>query len=430
VTDSILYRGQEGQSYALYLPTSYSPDKKYPCIYFFDAHARGALPVYTYKALAEQYGFVLIGSNISKNGMSRTETNEVVNKLMADAGSRIHIDTERVYLSGFSGGSRVASTRAMSNDGITGVIGCGAGFPAIELQWTNKFDYFGMAGMHDFNLGEMEQWDALLGQNDRAHQLLVSAGTHGWPVAADFQFALLWMQVMAMKEQKQAKDDKIVIALKQVYEQYVREAATKGDILKEGSLLEGMLRVLGGLADVSPYEKQLSVLRESDGYKQAMERNDLLQNEERQKEQEISGEFAARDGAYWAGKISEFNKNIRSKPRLESQMNGRLLAYLGLVAYMNSSAALKNGDFAKAAGYLKVFRLADPGNPDGNYLEAEYQMQKGDKEQAMASLKEAVSKGYNDVEQLMTDPMFNNLAHDTTFDELVRMAAANNRVGQ
>src|ERR1700761_3443893 len=68
VTDSIICKNQSSQNYALYLPSYYSADRKFPCIYFFDAHARGALPLRSYKDLAEKYGLVLIGSNISKNG--------------------------------------------------------------------------------------------------------------------------------------------------------------------------------------------------------------------------------------------------------------------------------------------------------------------------------------------------------------------------
>ena len=83
---------------------SNSPEKKFPCIYFFDAHARGSLPVRTYKDLAEKYGFVLIGSNISKNGTEWQVTNDGVKVLMEDTRSRINIDPKRIYTSGFSGG--------------------------------------------------------------------------------------------------------------------------------------------------------------------------------------------------------------------------------------------------------------------------------------------------------------------------------------
>src|ERR1043165_9117236 len=56
------------QSYALYLPAAYTPARKYPVLYFFDPGARGAVPVERFKEAAEKYGYILVGSNNSRNG--------------------------------------------------------------------------------------------------------------------------------------------------------------------------------------------------------------------------------------------------------------------------------------------------------------------------------------------------------------------------
>ncbi len=42
------------QTYALYLPSKYSADRKWPILYAFDAGARGSLPVQLFKAGAEK----------------------------------------------------------------------------------------------------------------------------------------------------------------------------------------------------------------------------------------------------------------------------------------------------------------------------------------------------------------------------------------
>src|SRR3569623_1264840 len=47
ILDSLACKNAGDQTYALYLPSSYSSNKSYPCIYFFDAHGRGMLPVNT-----------------------------------------------------------------------------------------------------------------------------------------------------------------------------------------------------------------------------------------------------------------------------------------------------------------------------------------------------------------------------------------------
>jgi dienelactone hydrolase len=377
--------------------------------------------------LADQYGFVLVGSNISKNGMPWEQTMDIANTMMNDAAARVSIDPKRVYTAGFSGGSRVACAFAMSNGGIAGVIGCGAGFPGIQPQWQNSFDYFGIAGTHDFNMNEMVQWDQTLAQNGHTHQLLLSEGTHGWPSPHNMAFAMQWMQVAAMKEQKQAKDEAIIAALKKSYEQELAFTKAKGDVIKEGMLLDGMIKVLEGSMDISSYKEQMTDLLRSDKYKQAVAGQNKLQQAEQQEEQGISTQFATESKEYWDKKIAELNNNIRSKPLLESQMNGRMLAYLGLVAYMNAGAALKSGDLAKADTYIKIFRKSDPKNSDGAYLNAQYDMQKGNKQQALSSLKEAVNMGYSDVNQLLTEPVFSSLANDDAFKTVVTRTAENNR---
>src|ERR1700742_419808 len=54
-------------SYALYLPSGYSPAKRWPLLMAFDAFARGDQPVKIFQEAAEKYGFIVVGSNNSRN---------------------------------------------------------------------------------------------------------------------------------------------------------------------------------------------------------------------------------------------------------------------------------------------------------------------------------------------------------------------------
>ena len=270
VLDGVICKSSNMNSYALYLPSYYSPDKKFPCIFFFDSHARGALPIKNYRDIAEKYGFILVGSNVSKNGTQWPVTNEGVKVLMEDARARINIDPKRIYTCGFSGGSRVASSVAILDGGIAGVIGCAVGFPSVENPFQNKFDYFGMVGNFDFNLSDMEMLDEALGQNGFAHQLLTFNGKHEWPPVSDFETGVLWMQAHAMKENLQVKNDTLITALKNDYAKRIAAARTSGDLIKEYELSDGIVNVLDGLTDISSYKKQLADLVTGTAYKKAV----------------------------------------------------------------------------------------------------------------------------------------------------------------
>src|SRR6266404_2597304 len=67
VIDSVICKADPAQSYALYIPSKGNATAL-PVIYFFDPHGSGALPLNKYRSLAEAYGFILAGSNNSKNG--------------------------------------------------------------------------------------------------------------------------------------------------------------------------------------------------------------------------------------------------------------------------------------------------------------------------------------------------------------------------
>ena len=94
------------ESYAPYLPSGYSPDRPAPILYGFDPRARGRVPVERFQAAAERYGWIVVGSNASRNGIA---VGDIIGRLWGDTHARIAIDPRRVYTTGFSGGARVAS---------------------------------------------------------------------------------------------------------------------------------------------------------------------------------------------------------------------------------------------------------------------------------------------------------------------------------
>src|SRR5262249_24057198 len=83
------------QSYAVYLPSSYTAAKRWPIIYFFDPAGRGRHPLELYKEIGETYGFVLAGSNNSRNFSS--DQSKAVSSIWADTHMRLALDERRSY---------------------------------------------------------------------------------------------------------------------------------------------------------------------------------------------------------------------------------------------------------------------------------------------------------------------------------------------
>ncbi len=421
VIDSIACRVNNSNNYALYLPSYYTTKKKYPCVYFFDPHANGALPLRKYKMLAEKYGFIFIGSNICKNGMQWQNTDEIVRTLMEDCQNKISIDSNLIYTSGFSGGARVAGSVALFNGGIEGIIGCAAGFPdEAGKRIEYKFNYFGICGALDFNLTDLEMLDASLEQTGFNHQLIHNEGKHAWASPRDFETGLLWLQVNAMKEHKTLKKDTIIIKLKNDYIKRITDAKKNSDIIQEHDLLLGMIKVLDSLTDVIDYKKAYRNIDKDTDYKKTVKRNTYRQQTELKEQQELTKQMSINDENWWALKINYLKGNqVKATLKEDKQYNQRLLNYLGLIAYLNSNHSLNIGDLTNVIKYLKVFKLADPDNSDCSYLKAIYYAKSNNTVDAIAALNEAAKLGYSDIAQVVNIQEFLYLQNNEAFKNIL-----------
>ena len=351
-----------------------------------------------------------------------------IDAMMADSRERINIDPSRVYTAGFSGGSRVASSVAIYNGGVAGVIGCAAGFPRIEGGLNQKFAYFGLSGEYDFNLGEMQQLDEALEHNGFPHQLLTSEGIHGWAPATEFNTALLWMQVNSMKEKSSSKDDKIIEALKIDFDQRIKAAHKSNDPIKEHLLTTGLISVAGSLIEVTSFKKQDDLLIAGQAYQKALIQQTNLQKQEQTLQQELASEYSQQNENWWSQKLKTLN-NLATKPKTpeEGHMYKRVINYLGLVGYMSVTQTLNTGDVGHATTFLNIFKLADPENTDCLYLEAILEMKKGNPPLALKALETAAQKGYSEIATLITEPAFTGLKDDAAFKGILTKVRENGK---
>jgi poly(3-hydroxybutyrate) depolymerase len=126
------------QSYALYLPRNYDKSRKWPVLYAFDPGARGRIPVERFKDAAEQYGWIVVGSNNSRNASIQSSI-DAWNAIIPDTTERFSIDDGRAYATGFSGGARMALTFATQcKNCLAGVIAGAAFPPGIEPAPTTR----------------------------------------------------------------------------------------------------------------------------------------------------------------------------------------------------------------------------------------------------------------------------------------------------
>ena len=243
IVDDVKCAAEPAQSYALYLPSNYSRDRGWSVLIAFHPAARGRAMVEKYQAAAEQYGYIVAGSNTSRNGPVSVSAASV-RAMSIDLGQRFAIDADRVYLAGMSGGARVALQIALGSNNIAGVIASSAGYPDSKPRSSVPFAVFGTAGTDDFNYLEMRQLDRKL---TSPHHLVIFAGGHTLPPDAVALEAIEWMELQAMKAGRRPKDDALIERLLDTRRRRIAESSDRAATVH---LVEALAQDFKGLRDV------------------------------------------------------------------------------------------------------------------------------------------------------------------------------------
>jgi hypothetical protein len=210
VIPKVLCAAQPEQSYALYLPTYYAREKQWPVVYVFDPDAQGSRPVELMKDAAEKYGYIVAGSNNSRNGPFKPEA-MAARAMIEDTRTRFSTESNRTYFAGFSGGARFASALAQLCKCAAGVLLNSAGFapgqtPALATAPGGTFAVFATAGTTDFNYGEVVTLNAKLATLHYAHAFRGFDGPHSWAPASVMDEAFAWFRLIAMKTGREERD--------------------------------------------------------------------------------------------------------------------------------------------------------------------------------------------------------------------------------
>jgi hypothetical protein len=408
-------------TYALYIPRKIKADQKFPIVFFFDAHARGTLPVKKYEALADRYGFILVASNNSKNGMDAGTVLKISTAFFRDALQRLPADLRNVFCGGFSGGARVAVGLAMQDLGIKGVIANSAGFNPKQEPLRKGICFVGLVGNEDFNLAEMKSTQASLNEAGTVNDLLIFNGKHDWAPINDMDKAFLLLTLEGIRENRMPKNDSVVNAS---YLADEREASKmlngKTDILTKAAACQLMTVYYQGIKPVEKYKTELLKIYGSGPYKEARTKESQEGRLEQSRQEEYGKKIQEKDMAWWVEEVRRLqNEDNTSKDAVRVGENKRLMAYLSLVSFMNANGALNQDALVQAEQFLALYRLVDPSNPEWAYLLTCLRMRQNDIPHALDALRESVALGFNDVDRVRSQKEFQPVLNDEKFNEIL-----------
>jgi len=415
------------QSYALFLPPGYTPEKKWPILYAFDPLGRGSVPVQLFQDAAKEFGFILVGSNNSRNGI---ELNAIVETLWSDTHQRFAIDERRVYTSGFSGGARVASAVALNSRGtVAGVIAASGGpRPNFNTLAVNQFTFFGTAGTEDFNFPEMQQLKRKMDEAGVTNRLAIFAGGHEWPPAEICGEAISWMEVQAMKSGTRAKDDELIDKLLIAKSRTARDFEISKQPYEAYLEYESLVAEFKGLRDVNTFAAEAERLRQSKEVRAAIKSEKAEEEDQARLSEKLQTLIAKlQDESTYTETIAELKydlsdltkKSEGSKSIADRRVARRVSQSLLVQIYEEAFALKQKKNYALIPAKFELAALIRPKDPRVFYELAAAYARIGSKGRATTALGQAIERGFSDLARIEQNEDFATLRNDADFKRLV-----------
>ena len=421
IIDNITCKTAPDQSYCLYLPTNYDLKHTYPVIYAFDPHGDGHLPVTLMKNQAEKLGYILIGSNNSKNGIAQDEISYIINSMFHDSKQKLAIDTTRIYLVGFSGGARIACGIAQSFGNINGVIACSAGFPFQNSA--PGFNFIGITATRDMNYLEMKKLNDNLEKINAPCQFFVAAGKHEWPSEDIMYEAMNMLELYAMKNKLTPVKQEFVnnfMTNNSKYAETLKQTNNIDSLVKAYAILKRTISILTDLTDVSKLKTSFYEINQKAEVQNYFKEQAALEVYENQKQQEFQAAWESKTGEWWNNEIKKLTEAENSKSNLQKDLAKRLSGYISLSCYSYSFRALSTQNWKLAETFTSIYRKVDPENPDAFYATACLYANTDEHKQAIWMLGKAIKYGFNNKAKLQGDPLLNSLHGMSDFESLLK----------
>jgi dienelactone hydrolase len=429
---SVTVVADPSNSYALYLPSAYSPVKRWPLLLVFDPFARGEVSVKLFHEAAEKYGFLVVGSNNSRNFQ---DPSAAIHLLWEDVKVRYAIDPRRIYTAGLSGGARVASRIALAcKNCIAGVIANGAGLPnGAATPGPEVSEWFLVAGTTDFNYPELLHLKEALDAHNAVSRFVVYDGPHNWMPKEFAERALAWLQLRAMARGLAPVDKEFV---GQEFDIRLAEAQSQqksGDILAAARAYREIAQDFHTFRDVKEQEAAAKSLAESEEFRKARKNEKTaldLQDEVATKVGNLVVGISQRSddrSAFIAQLQSAVNDAYRdqkesSNPARKHAIERGLASAFSFAAESGQQAMLKK-DYLSAKDMFQAGEVILPDSAWASYLLATAHAQLGEKKQAIQELKKAMEKGMTNA-KLLEDSAFDRIRGEEGFKQVVAKLSA------
>lgn len=253
-----------------------------------------------------------------------------------------------------------------------------------------NFAHYGFAGHLDFNNREMRELDALLDKTKTPHRFQEFEGIYQWITPELAREAIVWMEVIAMKERRRATDDAFIA---NAHADDLAKANALGNTLVGLRRHRAILRTYGGdAAFVAKLEAELHKTIAEEAKWDEFEKRYLA---------DMFGNL--REGVAQKFRVAELQRRAK-KEGFEGKAARRLLDYV----YGHTNRYLipqffERRDYRLAAEVLTGATEIHPDRWPAWYNLGAALARAGERKRALDALEKAFASGFRDVAALQAD---------------------------
>jgi len=385
-------------TYEVYIPARKSAVDKLPLLVILDAHGSGKFAIDKFKQGANRYPAVLIASNLIKNGYEEYEG--AIQTLIDDVRKKYPV-SETVFLSGFSGGARMALYYGMQHS-LNGLIMCGALANQDQIR-TLRCPVISISGMDDFNFIETAQY-LFQDQSIPANlKIELTNDSHSWPDSVTLGNALGFLCLSGNDASKPSQQESQLKIYCQHQQERIKLLKQQGDYLKAALVARYMSSTVPFNSDAS-FASTYRDLKANKNYINQMNRLEKCLQTEISMRQPYLEAFHTKDTLWWKNEIKTTEDKIRTEQdAYTTDMYRRIKGFLGIASYSLCKQAVNQQNAEALTKILSIYRILEPENPDMFYFSAFPYFWTGNTEITLSLLKKALKAGFSDRIQLNKD---------------------------
>jgi predicted esterase len=430
IVSSISTISDPTQTYELYLPTGFKPERLAPVLFLFDPRSRGKVAAELFRPTAEELGWILVSSNNTMSDGPGGANARAINAMLPDAMRRLPADPKRMYAGGFSGGGVLAWTVGLKGKYLAGAISIG-GRPAPEhAALKPNFPLFSAAGLADFNYQPTRELDAIAADAGVPHRLEFFPGPHAWCPPETARRALVWLETLAMRAGLAPRDGARIAKFLAEEQASAAAAESAGDLDAAARRFAEIGVAFNGLAAQSDLDAAAANARrlEADPRMKALRKDEKAAEKYESLGQRHIGEaleLAHADeipspGALrHAVSLDDAKRRVAEGGGLGHAAERHLEAVASHLGFYFANEVMGTGDYRRAIPALEVALEARPDSPFVEYNLACARARSGDKAGALAALAAAVDHGLAQPLQMESDADLASLRGTTEFAALV-----------